>query len=47
MCVGTHLAVENVALECEAVGQYTGKVEGVECQHITLESVHPAEGLMK
>ena len=37
VCMGTHLAVENVALECEAVGQYTGKVEGVECQHITLE----------
>ena len=40
--VGTHLAVENVALECEAVGQYAGKVECVEGQHITLECVQPA-----
>ena len=41
-CVGTHLAVENVALECKAVGQYAGKVECVEGQHITLDCVQPA-----
>ena len=42
VCVGTHLVVENVTLECEAVGQYAGKVECVECQHLTLECVEPA-----
>ena len=42
MCVCTHLAVENVTLECEAVGQYTGKVECVECEHTALECVEPA-----
>ena len=26
-CVGTHVAFGNVALECEAVGQYAGKVK--------------------
>ena len=41
-CVGTHVAVENVALECEAVGQCAGKVKGVECEHLTLECVQPA-----
>ena len=41
-CVGTHLAVEDVTLECEAVSQYAGKVECVEGQHITLECVQPA-----
>ena len=40
--MGTHLAVENVILEYEAVGQYAGKVECVEGQHITLEFVQPA-----
>ena len=42
MCVGTHVAFGNVALECEAVGQCAGKVEGVECEHLTLECVQPA-----
>ena len=41
-CVGTHVVFGNVALECEAVGQYAGKVECVEGQHITLECVQPA-----
>ena len=41
-CVGTHVAVENVTLECEAVSQYAGKVECVECEHKTLECVEPA-----
>ena len=41
VCVCTHVAVENVNLECEAVSQYAGKVECVECEHITLEWVEP------
>ena len=30
-CMGTQVAVEDVALECEAVGQYAGKVDCVVC----------------
>ena len=41
-CMGTHVAFGNVTLECEAVGQCAGKVEGVECEHLTLECVQPA-----
>ena len=41
-CVGTHLAVGNVTLECETVGQYAGKVDCVECEHMALECVEPA-----
>ena len=42
MCLCTHVAAENVTLRCEVVSQYAGKVECVECEHITLECVEPA-----